>query len=449
MIFLLKNARVIDPSLNIDETGDILIKEGKIMDIGSNLQKNVHTGKQSIRILDLTGYIAVPGLIDMHTHLREPGFEYKETIATGSAAAAAGGFTSIACMPNTQPVNDNRSVTEFILSKGMACGLTHIYPVAAITCGSEGKNLTDFWDLKEAGAVALSDDGKPLLDSALMRRALEYADSLNLPVISHCEDTRLSIGGQMNEDFVATELGFRGTPTAAEEIMVARETILTEFTRTSVHIAHVSTAGSVRLIREAKNRGIRITAETAPHYFALDDEILRSFDPFTKVNPPLRTAEDVASIRQGLRDGTIDAIASDHAPHAVTDKEVEFEYAASGMIGLETSLGLSLKLIDDGILTWSDLVRRMSVEPARILRIAKGTLQPGADADVTVIDPEMIWTINRNTFRSKSRNTPFHGWTLKGKAILTIVQGTVVYQDAGFPGSHHAGASKHGKEHAV
>jgi dihydroorotase len=253
----------------------------------------------------------------------------------------------------------------------------------------------------------------------------------------------------MNEDFVATELGFPGIPTAAEEIMVARETILTEFTRTSVHIAHVSTAGSVRLIKEAKSRGIRITAETAPHYFTLDDEILRCFDPFTKVNPPLRTAEDVASIRQGLRDGTIDAIASDHAPHSITDKEVEFEYAASGMVGLETSLGLSLKLIDDGILTWSDLVCKMSMEPARILRLAKGTLQPGADADITVIDPEMIWTIDRSTFRSKSRNTPFHGWTLKGKAILTIVQGIVAYQDAGFPGNHHAEASKHGKEHAV
>jgi dihydroorotase len=304
--------------------------------------------------------------------------------------------------------------------------------MAAISCGSEGKNLTDFWDLKEAGAVGFSDDGKPLMDSALMRRALEYADSLNLPVISHCEDLRLSSGGLMNEDIISTELGLRGIPTAAEEVMVAREALLAEFTRTPVHIAHVSTAGSVRIIRDAKSRGIRITCETAPHYFTLTDDVLRSINPDFKVNPPLREMDDAAALKQGLADGTIDAIASDHAPHAVTDKEVEFEYAASGMVGLETSLGLSLRLVENKILTWSDLIRKMSTDPARILRISKGTLRPGANADITVIDPEMVWTVDKHALLSKGKNTPFHGWTFKGKAVITFVRGIVAYQDKAF-----------------
>ncbi len=278
----------------------------------------------------------------MHTHLREPGFEYKETIASGSEAAVAGGFTSVACMPNTNPVNDNRSVTEFIRRKAAECGLANVYPIAAISLKSEGAALTEFWDLKDAGAVGFSDDGKPVMNAALMRRALEYASSLDMPIIVHCEDRNLSAGGVMHEGFVSTEIGLPGIPAIAEDVMVARDLLLAEFTGAPLHIAHVSTAGAVRLIREAKARGVRVTAETAPHYFTLTDEAVRTFDTNAKVYPPLRGAEDVAAIREGLRDGTIDVIASDHAPHARTDKEVEFDYAASGLTGLETSLALSL-----------------------------------------------------------------------------------------------------------
>ncbi|MDI6743389.1 MAG: dihydroorotase, partial [Smithella sp.] len=371
--------------------------------------------------------IIVPGLIDMHTHLREPGLEYKETIASGSAAAVAGGFTSIACMPNTHPVNDTRSVTEFITRKAAEVSLANVYPIGAISRDSVGLKLTEFWDLKEAGIVALSDDGKPVMDAALMRRAMEYAFSLQLPVISHCEDTSLSGDGLMNEGYYATILGLRGIPDIAEEAMVARDILIAEFTKTSVHIAHVSTAGSVRLIRDAKQRGLNVTAETAPHYFTLTDESLQGYDTSFKVNPPLRSEKDVAAIKEGLADGTIDAIACDHAPHGRTDKEVEFEYAANGISGLETSLALSMDLISAKILTWPELIARMSTNPARILNLPKGTLQTGADADITVIDPLRQWTVEVRDFRSRGRNTPFQGRPMQGKAILTIVGGEIKY----------------------
>lgn len=426
---LLKGGRIVDPSQNLDASADLLIEKGKIAAIGSSLQaapdpKRGTRGSEP-KILDLQGKIVVPGLIDMHTHLREPGFEYKETIETGSLSAAAGGFTAIACMPNTDPVNDNRSVTEFILRKSRSCGLVRIYPVAAISKGSEGKILAEMGDLKDAGAVAFSDDGKPVMNSRLMRKALEYAFSFGMPVISHCEDSMLSQGGHMNEGFVSTELGLRGIPSIAEDIMVMRDIALAEYTGTSIHVAHVSTAGAVRLIREAKKRGIQVTAETAPHYFTLSDEALRGYDTNTKVNPPLRGQEDVEAVKEGLRDGTLDAIACDHAPHASPEKDVEFEYAANGIVGLETSLGLSLKLVDEGWLSLSDLIRKMSVRPAEILKVPGGTLKVGADADVTVIDPDMEWAVDVKTFRSKGRNSPFHGWTLKGKAIVTIVGGEI------------------------
>ncbi len=426
---LLKGGRIIDPSQNLDGPADLLIERGKIAVIGSPLQaapdsKRGARGSEP-KILDLQGKIVVPGLIDMHTHLREPGFEYKETIETGSLAAAAGGFTAIACMPNTDPVNDNRSVTEFILRKSRSCGLVRIYPVAAISKGSEGKILAEMGDLKDAGAVAFSDDGRPVMNSRLMRKALEYASSLDMPVISHCEDGMLSQGGLMNEGFVSTELGLRGIPSVAEDIMVMRDIALAEYTGTRVHIAHVSTAGSVRLIREAKKRGVNVTAETAPHYFMLTDDVLRRYDTNTKVNPPLRGQADVEAVKEGLRDGTLDAIACDHAPHASPEKDVEFEYAANGIVGLETSLGLSLKLVEEGWLSLSDLIRKMSIGPADILKRAGGTLKVGADADVTVIDPDMEWTVDVKAFRSKSRNSPFHGWRLRGKALFTIVGGEI------------------------
>jgi dihydroorotase len=427
MALLLKGGRLIDPSRNLDETGYLLIEDGKIVRCGKELPKTAKT--KPPEIIDLQGKIVVPGLIDMHTHLREPGFEYKETIATGCEAAVAGGFTSIACMPNTNPVNDNRSVAEFIRRKAAECGIANVYPIATISRKSEGEHLAEFWDLKEAGAVGFSDDGKPVMNAALMRRALEYASSIDMPVIAHCEDKNLSSGGVMHEGFVATEIGLPGIPSVAEEVMIARDILLAEYIGAPLHIAHVSTAGGVRLIREAKARGVKVTAETAPHYFTLTDEAVRTYDTATKVYPPLRSAEDVAAIREGLRDGTIDVIACDHAPHARTDKELEFDFAASGISGLETSLALSLSLVEEGVLDLPRLIVKMTLNPARVLRIPKGTLAEGADADITVIDPAAAWTVDRALFRSRGKNTPFHGRALKGKAVLTIVGGVIRHRD--------------------
>jgi len=422
MKLLLKGARVIDPAQKIDVRMDVLVEDGKIAGCGSTIKAS-----PSIKVIELAGMIIAPGLIDMHTHLREPGLEYKETIASGSAAAVAGGFTSIACMPNTAPVNDNRSITEFIRRKAAEAGLANVYPIGAISVGSEGRQLTEFWDLKEAGIVALSDDGKPVMDAALMRRALEYAHSLDLPVIQHCEDKNLSAGGLMNEGYYATILGLPGIPAIAEDVMVARDILIAEYTRTRIHIAHISTAGAVRLIRDAKARGLKVTAETAPHYFTLTDESLQDYDTNCKVSPPLRSASDVAAIKKGLADGTLDAIACDHAPHGRTDKEVEFEYALNGISGLETSLGLSLNLVHDGILTWPALIAKMSCHPARILRLIKGTLSSGSDADITVINPDLPWTADVKSFQSRGKNSPFHGRKMKGRAVLTIVGGDIKY----------------------
>ncbi|MEN6375895.1 MAG: dihydroorotase [Smithella sp.] len=427
MKLLLTGARIIDPAQNIDTVSDILLEGGKIARMGSDLLKAAKSKGTEIKIIELAGMILTPGLIDMHTHLREPGQEYKETVASGTQAAVAGGFTSIACMPNTDPVNDNRSITEFIKKKALEANLSNVYPIGAISRNSAGQQLTEFWDLKEAGAVALSDDGKPVMDAALMRHALEYASSLELPVISHCEDINLSAGGQMNEGYYSTILGLRGIPSTAEEAMIARDILIAEFTKSHVHIAHVSTEGSVRLIREAKKRGVKVTAETAPHYFTLTDEALQAYNTNLKVNPPLRSAADVAAIKEGLADGTLDAIVTDHAPHASTDKELEFEYAANGISGLETSLALSLRLVAEGILSLPELTAKMSFNPARILKLPKGTLEPGADADITVINPQLNWTVDVKAFCSKGKNSPFHGWEMQGKAVLTIVGGEIKY----------------------
>ncbi len=429
MKLLLKGGRLVDPSQNLDEKMDILIENGKIIETGKNICKSEKNTAVPLRTIDLKGFIVAPGLIDMHTHLREPGFEYKETIRTGSEAAAAGGFTSIACMPNTKPVNDTRSVTEFIKRQATACNLVNVYPVASVSMGSEGVDLTEFMDIKNAGAVAFSDDGKPVTDSALMRRALEYASSLGVPIISHCEDTHLSSGGSMNEGPVSTELGLQGIPTIAEDVMVARDIIIAGYTNTILHIAHVSTAGAVQLIREAKAKGFKVTAETAPHYFTLTDDAAKDFDTCAKVNPPLRSIVDVEAVKEGLRDGTIDAIASDHAPHASTDKEVEFEYAAFGFTGLETSLSLGLKLVADQHLSLNQLISKMSTNPAKILNLAKGTLKIGSDADITVIDTKKRWAVDRGKLRSRGRNTPFHGWTMTGKAVITIMDGKITYEE--------------------
>lgn len=442
MLMLIKGGRVIDPG-NIDGIMDILIDNGKIVEIkpqiaaegSSGLQtgaSETERGKVSVdRIIDAGGKIVTPGLIDMHVHLREPGYEYKETIATGCKSAACGGFTAVCCMPNTNPVNDNRHVTEYILKRALEVHIVRVYPVAAISRGLQGKGLCEYGDLKDAGAVALSDDGNPVMDSQLMRRALEYAKGFGLPVISHCEDRNLAGGGVMNEGEIATRMGLAGIPNAAESVMVIRDITLCELTQSPLHIAHVSTAESVRAIRDAKNGGVLVTAETAPHYFTLTDEAVEDYNTNAKMNPPLRSRRDREAVRQGLADGTIDVIATDHAPHAPIEKEIEFDLAANGIIGLETSLPLSLKLVDDGLLALTDLIAKMSNNPARILGLESG-LQVGYSADITIIDPERQYRVEADSFQSLGRNTPFEGWDVKGRAVLTMVGGNVVFHDEHF-----------------
>jgi dihydroorotase len=412
--------------------GDLLIENGKIAQIAPEIRggKSLSSGDNAgTTVLDMAGKIVAPGLIDMHTHLREPGFDHKETIASGLAAAVAGGFTSIACMPNTDPVNDAPAVTAFILEKAAACNLANVYPIAAISPKSQGAALAPFGDLRAAGAVGFSDDGKPVMNAALMRSALELALSLDMPIIAHCEDMNLSGCGVMHEGALSAELGLAGIPGVSEEVMVARDLLLSGYTGAPVHICHVSTAGSVRLLREAKARRIKVTAETAAHYFTLTCEAIRTWGTLAKVNPPLRTREDLEAIREGLCDGTIDAIASDHAPHAAADKEAGWDRAASGLTGLETSLAVSLGLVHEGVLALSRLIEKMTTLPARILRIPKGTLAIGADADITVIDPAREWTIDRTRLVSRGANTPFHGRTVKGKAVLTLVGGRICFRD--------------------
>ena len=435
MNYLLKGARVVDPSRELDSTLDILVENGRIARIEEKISETMTAARHSkgaeLTLLDLKGLVVTPGLIDMHTHLREPGLEYKETIVSGSKAALAGGFTSLACMPNTKPVNDNRAVTEFIKRKSIECGLVRIYPIAAITLESAGKKLSEFGDLKDAGAIAFSDDGKPVMDAGIMRRALEYASSLGMPVISHCEDLHLSAGGTMNEGISATRLGLAGIPGIAEDVMVARDIILADFTKTAVHLAHISTKEAVALVRDAKKRGVKVTAETAPHYFSLTDEFLAEYDTNGKVNPPLRTHDDVQAIKEGLRDGTIEVIASDHAPHGRTDKEVEFDYAAFGISGLESSLAIGLRLVEEGILTLMQLIAKMALEPAKILQIPGGTLEVGAAADLTVINLGKVWRVDPLNFCSRGKNTPFVGWEVRGKAVLTMVGGEIRYREGG------------------
>ncbi|BEH10739.1 MULTISPECIES: dihydroorotase [Geobacter] len=422
MNLLIKGGRVIDPSQGIDEVLDILVENGAVKELGKGLAAPAGAG-----VVDAAGLIVTPGLIDMHVHLRDPGLEYKEDIVTGTRAAAAGGFTSVACMPNTKPVNDNKAVTSYIVAKAKAEGLVNVFPVGSITQGSKGEALAEMGDLKEAGCVAVSDDGRPVTSSELMRRALEYAKGMGIMVISHAEDLSLVGEGVMNEGFVSTELGLKGIPWAAEDAATAREVYLAEFTNSPLHIAHVSTRGSLRIIRNAKARGVKVTCETAPHYFSLTDDAVRGYNTNAKMNPPLRTADDVAAIKEALKDGTIDAIATDHAPHHLDEKDVEFNVALNGIIGLETSLPLSLKLVEEGVLTLPALVEKMACNPAAILGIDRGTLRQGAVADITVIDPAAVWTVEAGALASKSKNSPFLGWEMKGAAAYTIVGGTVVY----------------------
>ncbi len=421
MTVVIRNGRVIDPG-RINGPADVLIQDGTIAQVGKGLA--VPPGAT---VMDASGKWVLPGFVDLHVHLREPGFEYKETIQTGAAAAVAGGFTSVCCMPNTSPVNDNQSVTEFILDKARAAGLAHVFPIGAITKGSEGKELAEFGELKDAGCVAVSDDGKPVMNGMVMRRALEYARAFALTVVDHCECLHLSEGGCMHEGLVATELGLHGVPAAAEDVMVARNLALAELTGGRLHLAHLSTAGSVRMVREAKARGVKITSEACPHHFLLTVEAVREFNTNAKMNPPLRSRKDVDAIKAGLKDGTTDAIATDHAPHADFEKQREFDYAPFGVVGLETAWGLALTLVDEGTLSVEQVVALLTVQPARAFGLPKGTLAVGADADVTIVDPEAQWVVEPERFRSKGRNTPFAGWKLKGRVVTTIVSGRVVY----------------------
>ena len=410
------NGRIIDPVNAIDRTGNLLVIDGRI----AAPDQPVPAGTPEI---DASGCWVVPGLIDMHVHLREPGEEYKEDIVSGTRAAASGGFTGVACMPNTKPVNDCATVTAMIMARSAEAAV-RVYPVGAISLGSEGKQLAEFGEMRAAGVVAVSDDGRPVRDSQLMRRALEYASNFNLPVISHSEEASLSTG-VMNEGPVATRLGLKGIPAAAEAIMVYREIALAECTGARVHIAHVSTAMAVDLIRAAKARGVRVTAETAPHYFTLTDEAVLGFDTNTKMNPPLRSETDRQAIRAGLADGTLDAIATDHAPHSILEKEVEFDAATNGIIGLETALPLSLALVRDHLIDEGRLIELMAANPAAILGLPAGNLSAGAAADITVIDPQQQFVYTADQVISKSSNTPFLGWSLQGRAMLTMVGGAI------------------------
>lgn len=426
MNFILRSGRVIDPGQAFDRIADVLVLDGHIAEIRPNLEIGRDPLKD-IREWDVIDKWVVPGLVDMHVHLREPGEEYKENIASGTRAAVAGGYTAVACMPNTRPVNDCAAVTHFILKRAAEKGVCRVLPVGAISKGLDGENLSEFGELREAGAVAVTDDGRPVMNSQLMRRALEYARIFDMVVMSHAEDLNLSHGGLMNEGLISTLTGLAGIPVSAEEVMVARDILLAELTHGRLHVAHVSTAGSVRLIREAKSRGLSVTAETAPHYFTLTDEALLGFDTHCKVNPPLRTLRDVQAIHAGLKDGTIDAIATDHAPHSVLEKDVEFDLAANGIIGLESALPLVLALVWEGILTPSEAIAKISTNPAHILGLSAGTLKRGSPADITVIDPHIRYRLDCETFQSKARNCPFHGRDMHGQALLTIVGGNIAF----------------------
>lgn len=419
---LIEGGRIIDPTNGRDEVGDLLIKEGIIAEVAPAISLK----KGSFQKIDALGKIVIPGMIDLHCHLREPGFEYKETLKTGTAAAAGGGFTAVCAMPNTNPVNDCQSVTEFILEKAKIEGSVHVLPIGAITKGSKGKELAETGDLVAAGCVAISDDGLPVMDSEVMRQAMSYAKIFDIPVIDHCEDLNLTGNGVMFEGDVSTALGVGGIPGASESVMVARNLSLAELTGARLHLAHISTAESVRMIREAKQRGLSVTAETCPHYFTITDEAIRGFNSNAKMKPPLGTERDREAIRSGLKDGTIDVIATDHAPHASEEKEQALDQAPFGIIGLETALPLSLRLVEDGILSLPNMVKALTAAPARVLGKKIGSLNIGSRADISIIDPKSEWEVKASELKSKSKNSPFLGWKMKGQAVAVFVSGKLV-----------------------
>ena len=424
MKIMIKGGRVIDPGRGLDGLKEILIEDGLIVDL---VDPGAVEWAGEAQVIEAQGLLVTPGLVDMHVHLREPGEEYKETIATGVAAAAAGGFSGVATMANTRPVNDSRVVTEYILAQARAAGSTRVWPVAAMTRGLAGQELCEYGELAEAGAVAVSDDGHWVTSSQVMRRILEYSMIFGLTAITHAEDKELSSGGSMNEGVTSTRLGLRGIPGTAEEAAVFRDIRLARLTGAKLHVAHISTAGAVAALRQAKAEGLPVTGETAPHYFTLTEEAVTGYRTEAKMNPPLRTRADLEAVIAGLADGTIDVIATDHAPHSSVEKDVEFDRAAFGIIGLETALPLTLNLVRSGVLDLAKAVAALSFNPARILGVEAGTLAPGSRADLTVIDPDRTWVVDRQALKSKSQNTPFHGMTMIGQAVLTMANGHITH----------------------
>lgn len=422
--WLLRGGRVVDPASRLDAVRDLRIENGRVSEIAERLNP-----KKDEEVFDASGKVVAPGLIDMHVHFREPGFEHKEDLHSGLRAAARGGFTAVAPMANTKPVIQSQADVEFIVHKSRNFKLGRILPVAAVTRNLEGKEITEFGELKKVGVVALSDDGHPIQDSNVMRRALEYAKKFDLVILAHCEDKGLFGCGCMNEGWVSTRLGLPGIPVECESVEVARDIQLTDLTGSRLHFCHMSSRKSLELIRQAKKTGSTVTAETAPHYFTLTDEAVSGYNTFAKMNPPLRLSSDIDAVKEALRDGTIDVIATDHAPHSASEKELEFERAPFGIIGLETSLALSLNLVREGVLTLSSLIEKMSLNPARILKIDRGTLAVGSAADITVFDVDVEWTFEAATLHSKSSNSPFLGWKLKGRATDVWVEGQRILED--------------------
>ncbi|MCP4871774.1 MAG: dihydroorotase [Proteobacteria bacterium] len=421
---LIQGGRVIDPATGRDEVTDVYIgSDGRIVGVGEGL---AGSGTADADVIDATGRWVLPGFVDLHVHFREPGHEYKETVESGSRAAVAGGFTTVCCMANTNPVNDTGTVTKYIAQRADEAGLCRVLPIGAVSRGLKGEELAEISDMVSEGAVAVSDDGYPVMDAHLMRRALEYARTVGVPVVVHEEDSCLS-GGCMHEGRVSTELGLPGIPAAAEDVMVARDIVLAEITGGHLHVAHVSTAGAVRMIREAQARGLKVTTEATPHHFTLTDEAVRGYDPATKMAPPLRTGEDVDAVIAGLKDGTIACVATDHAPHSTVEKEVEFEIAAFGIVGLETAWGLTYRLVQEGKLELVEAVKALTSGPAAVFGLDVGTLKPGASADVTIVDPKGSRTISNTELYGKSTNTPFHGWELPTRVERTLFGGRTVY----------------------